>query len=420
MRFVLPGILATILFAGLCASHVLPDDAAEPAQPPEAAKVTAPLVETYLHSGGLARGEAALNLAIENLATKNLAIEKEPENSHLKFQLGVLLVFRGVERLGQNLYEHGARDRLRSMPLLRLPVPQNPKPSPISYRSFRRILEQAAEDLARAEAVLAQVTDESVVLPLRLAEAKLDLDADGRSTDSLIEIFKKLMQAERFSPLEANPEFLVKFDRGDVAWLRAYCHLLMSVADLLLAFDWTDEFYRGMASEFATSTGAPDPLPQQPEFPNLVFRIVEPARLQSFRKHLVRVCELNVETWKFVRAETDDDHEWLPNPRQGGVLRLPVTNEMIDAWLDAIHEFHGMLNGEKLIPYIVANDGVNMRTVLSDPPTDIDFRRIIETKVNSKYLQPLRKENSVDFVRFFRVIRVFEGPLGVAYAAWFN
>ncbi len=61
--------------------------------------------------------------------------------------------------------------------------------------------------------------------------------------------------------------------------------------------------------------------------------LAEPARIAAARERLLKVGELNRVTWKLARAETDDDREWLPNPRQkSGVLPMfAVTDERIDA-----------------------------------------------------------------------------------------
>ncbi len=45
------------------------------------------------------------------------------------------------------------------------------------------------------------------------------------------------------------------------------------------------------------------------------------------------VIALSRKTWDAVRAETDNDNEWLPGPNQKGVLDLPVTGDMIASWL---------------------------------------------------------------------------------------
>jgi hypothetical protein len=81
-----------------------------------------------------------------------------------------------------------------------------------------------------------------------------------------------------------------------------------------------------------------------------VIAVKGPARLGRLRKHLLEVVKLNRETWRYIRAETDDDHEWLPNPKQKGVIGLPVRDEMIDAWLEMMGELEALLDGKTTLP----------------------------------------------------------------------
>ena len=118
-----------------------------------------PLVEKYLHSGDLANGEQALEAA--------LAVA--PMDDQIRFGLGVLQFVRGVERLGQSLHEYGVKSENTDIPFLRLPVPENPDPAPINYTAFRRVLDDFVRDLSVAEATLADVNNDEVKLPLRLA-----------------------------------------------------------------------------------------------------------------------------------------------------------------------------------------------------------------------------------------------------------
>src|SRR5262245_19255695 len=99
------------------------------AGPAAAADPAAELVEKYLSSGELAKGEQALERAVAEL----------PRDAELQFGLGLVRFARGVERLGQSLYEYGARSEDASIPFLRLPVPKNPRPNDIYYATFRRI-----------------------------------------------------------------------------------------------------------------------------------------------------------------------------------------------------------------------------------------------------------------------------------------
>src|SRR5262249_14641758 len=151
--------------------------------------------------------------------------------------------------------------------------------------------------------------------------------------------------------LKSNPDFLVCFDRGDVAWLRAYCHLLMGMLDFYLTFD-TEQLFNLSADELFAKPedrfrgGDAERLREMADAWQGI-AVQEPGRLSRFRKHLIKVAELNRETWKHIRAETDDDHEWLPNPKQKGVLGLPVQDRMIDAWLEMVAEVEALFEGKR-------------------------------------------------------------------------
>jgi hypothetical protein len=366
-----------------------------------------PLVEKYLHSGELAKGEQALEAALA----------ASPKDDQLRFGLGVLRFARAVERLCQSLHEYGARSEHTNVPFLRLPVPKNDDPAPITYRAFRRVLDDFIRDLSAAEATLAGVTDPNVKLPLRLAAVRFDLTNSGKPTDKFVDILRRLMRQD-FEFLRGNSEFLVCFDRGDVAWLRAYCHLLSAMADFYLAFDTQETFDRTADQVFARPKKGAGAKQADRQW---VFEVKEPARLSRFRTHMLAVCALNRETWRFVLAETDDDHEWLPNPRQKGVLGLPVRADMVEAWLAMIDELEAALEGKKLLPvgllWNTGGKGLNIKALLEDPPPRFDFDAIIANGPAAKYLE---QGKMVDLNVVFRVANVFGDPLSVAYAAWFN
>ena len=377
---------------------------ARPADPPP------PLAEKYLHAGELAKGEQALEAALA----------ASPKDGQLRFGLGVVRFARGVERLGQSLHEYGVKSEHASAPFLRLPVPPNPDPAPIRYQTFRRVLDDFRRDLADADRTLAGVTDDRVRLPLRLAGVRLDLDGDGAATDDLAGVLKKFLRRDGLDFLKGNPDFLVCFDRGDVAWLRAYCHLLSAMLDFYLAFD-TEPMFDAWAADVFARPKVRAAAGGKPGDPWRVVKVAEPARLGRFRKHLLKVCELNRETWKHVRAETDDDHEWLPHPKQSGVLGLPVRDEMIDAWLGMVAELEAVLEGKKLLPvnllWKTDGKGLDVKALLDDPPARFDTDAIMARGPAAKYLA---NGPSADLNALFRVAQVFDGPLAVAYAAWFN
>jgi len=376
-----------------------------------------PLVEAYLHSGQLAKGEQVLEAALASA----------PKDDHVRLSLAVLKLVRAVERLGQALHQYGCRSENSRVPFVRLPVPANANPSPIVYADFRRLLQGFHEDLASTEATLAAIADDGVALTLRLSQITLDLDSDGQATDKLVHILKTLMGRE--FELTGNPEFQVRFDRGDVAWLRAYCHLLMAMLDFQLALD-LEQTFDITADEVFTNPKKPFKGNVNEKWRRLnpawkSVTVKEPARLNHFRQHLLVVCEMNYETWKFIRAERDDVFEWLPSPKQTGVLGLPVTDVMIDTWLGMIEELEGLLNGKKVVPAVVlqavgpeVEDGLSLRRLLEDPPEKFEWERIAEEGPAAKYLDQDAKD--VDFLKIIRVGQVFQNSLSVGYAAWFN
>ena len=267
-----------------------------------------PLVEAYLQRGKLSEGDAALSKRLKDV----------PGDDQARFGLGVLRFVRGVERLGQSLHKYGARSDNTNLPFLRLPVPRNLDPTPINYAAFRRFLADFHRDLSEAEAILAGVTNDKVKLPLHLSTIRLDLVGNGKASDKFIDVLKKIMHLQELNFLEANPDFLVCFDRGDVAWLRAYCHLLMGMLDFFLAFDTEQSFdlsaddwfvkpeirFRGSAAERR----------QKLQDAIKVVAVKEPVRLGEFRKHLIKVAELNRETWKHIRARRTMTRSGCPTP----------------------------------------------------------------------------------------------------------
>jgi uncharacterized protein (TIGR03000 family) len=366
------------------------------------------LAETYLLSGQLAEGEAALTARLKAF----------PKDDRARFGLGAVQFVHGVERLGQALYRYGVRSENANVPILRLPVPKNPAPAPIDDAAFRRLLGDFYRDLSTAEATLAGVIDDAVKLPLRLAAVRLDLDGDGKATDRLTDIMKQIMQRQRFDFLDGNPDFLVCFDRGDVAWLRAYCHLLMGILDLYLAMDTEPWFDAGAAQLFEKPT-----IRRRDQEPGKEFQFAEPARLGQLRRHWIKVAELNRETWRYIRAETDDDHEWLPNPKQKGVLGLPVRDEMIDAWLAMMSELEALLDGKRTLPkdwnsYGRNGKGLNLKILLDDPPKKWTN---LPNDISDKYFT---EGKDVDLGLLIQVAMVFQNTTSMAspwvYPAWFN
>ncbi|MEM8668387.1 MAG: hypothetical protein AAGG48_12795 [Planctomycetota bacterium] len=372
--------------------------------------------EQAMHEGRLVDSEKLLLLALD----------ENDRDDRARFQLGVVQVFRAVENLGRAMYEYGAISENARQPFLRLPVPKNLEPSTISFQSLGRVLDLFAYELGRAEATLAQITDDDVVMPMRLASIRFDFSGRRDQRTSLMEILAHLNR--RPLPVtKKNPDFLVHFDRGDVAWLRAYCHLLSGLVE---AYRSADERI-GFADRVGNIFPKIEPTKQEDKENWYEFvPVADAPRLRRMRLHLVAVCELNKETWMHIRKETDDVYEWLPHPGQTDQLGMPITDAQIDAWLGMMDQMGGLLRGERLFPSAwvkwVNNDhpegqGINFAKVFNNPPEDLfNFSRIQGDGINPIYLEPEKDRELFDPFTLLRVVSVFNGPFGLFSAARMN
>jgi hypothetical protein len=393
------------------------------------AESPAALTERFLIEGKLGAGETAL---IEILKI-------DPENSEARFGLGTIQFLRAVERAVQSFHRHGlAAGEMGSLvPFARLPIPPNAKPEPIRYTDLRAILQAWTDDLAKAENTLGRIDQKEVKLPLHFGQIRLDLDGDGTAgvDETLRKLYAQLNASARLATAETSAQFIITFDRGDVAWLRGYCHLLMAISQSFLAFDG-QELFNHSASLFYPNPETPFPFLRraQPRDVNhwdemyfvdaiafvheLRLPLSEPARLKTSLAHLESMIALSQESWKFILAETDDDHEWVPNTKQHSVIPGgSVGPEMVKGWLEFLDEAKAILKGEKLVPFWRKGDdrGVNLRRVFTEP-SSFDLVLWIQGTAAVPYLEKGKISKPETWRRFQTI---FNGQF-IGFAFWFN
>lgn len=163
-----------------------------------------------------------------------------------RFAIGVAQFFQAVEGFGQDLYKYGfTSDRfgvgelLIGSPFLRLPIPRNLSPVPISYDAARQMLADFRADMEKTERLLSEVPPGDVGLRIDLASVRLDLNSDGAG-GSEERVERMVAFATGLSFLPGKPA--IRFDESDVLWLRGYSHLLMAISDFILAHDWQELF----------------------------------------------------------------------------------------------------------------------------------------------------------------------------------
>jgi hypothetical protein len=418
------GVLRPLGATGLFLALALLFAASPGRASPEAADAT----RQHLYAGTFTAGVGSLEQRVA----------ADPGDREARFGLGMLQFMRAVEHLGQGFYRHGLQPpHSVSVPLLRLPVPVNPNPEPITYENFRAILQTFADDLAVAEATLARVGDNDVALVVDLMQVRLDMRADGHPGDD--ETLARIMAALAGVPTQRPPPvpaLEVKFDAGDAAWLGGYAHALMALDEFLLAHDFHvtfdatfHHFFAHAVTPFAVPLAAPAPpgagfgFPDSTIFGDIVafihtinWPVVEPARMGRVRTHLLAMVEMSRRSWKLIEAETGDDREWIPNPRQkNAALGASVSERQLAAWYQVLDEADAMLNGRTLVPHWRFEKGIDLKKFFEEPQT-FDLVMLL----TGSGAVPFLVEGPVTSgERWHEITRDFEGSF-FSYAIWFN
>lgn len=398
------------------------------AQRAHAASQLVETMQTHLYAGETAAAAAAAEAA---LATS-------PADDEARFALGAVQFLQSIGHLGQAFHRYGLNNGesvagLSGLPFFRLPVPPNASPEKIDYDALRGVLSALVDDLGEAEATLSEVKSTTLDLPLNIGLIRLDLDGDGKGSEEegLGSILAKLGGSEMSGTDAANP-LLVDFDASDVPWLRAYCHLLMALAEFPLAHDWRTAFdstFQGLFPHAGLPLGEAEQLPPLDEYRMypaiadtiafihlLHWPVAEPERMRSVLTHLEAIPPLSRENWKRVQAETDNGKEWLPNPKQTGFLPgVTVTQEQIDGWMLLLDESEALLQGKKLLPHWRFDKGINLRRMFLEPTT-FDLVLLIQGSAAIPYLESGEMSTGVTWQRIGGLL----GGNFIGYAIWFN
>jgi hypothetical protein len=118
-----------------------------------------------------------------------------------------------------------------------------------------------------------------------------------------------------------------------------------------------------------------------------------------------------------VLAETDNDHEWLPSPKQTGPGGTKVTQQQIDGWLKVLDELDAILAGKKLLPHwrLKSGTGINVAKLVASPPK-LDLILLIQGSALVPYLE----EGTVsDRAAWVTLMQPF-GPGFTRFAIWSN
>lgn len=405
---------------------------------PGAKRALGVLILTGAILGPAAADEAARTLTVETLTSGDLAagadklaatIAADPDNDDARLGLGMVQFLQAVEHLSQGLYRYGLQPpRSFLLPVLRLPVPVNPSPEPVTYDDFRALLQAFVGDLATAEATLAGVDTPDVKIPVDIAAVRYDADGDG-AKESLAQLFAVILDID-LEDMGTGPA-VVAFDTADAYWFRGYANVLMAFGEFLLAYDWRENFdvsfhifFPRMQSEFQRALAPPSPdsflgsetpIADLISFLHIPWRIAEPKRMKASRAHLKAMVTLSRAHWAATVAETDNDREWIPSPSQVSYIGTPVTAEQVEAWHLVLDEVDALLDGRTLLPHWRFDTGINLKRAFEEP-SDFDLVLWITGPAALPYLED---GDVLTSRKWAEITSAFRGSFG-SYAIWFN
>ncbi len=305
--------------------------------------------------------------------------------------LGIAQFTRAVERFAHGLHRYGFKMPDNPfMPFLRLPLPLNDQPEAVDYERIRAIYQTFLDDLAAARQTLKSVRSGNSKVVLNINAIRLSLGAGGRTTLVMSQIIDTLT-GWSVRPVQRVEPWEVALDRADALWLAGYSHLLSAGLEFILAHDWrhtfdatAHAFFTGHADHqrFADLNASSraiidgeDGFADQIALLHLIhWPAGDRARMAAAHAHLKSVLNMSRLTWQAVLAETDDDREWLPAPRQNSTAMraMPITDGILAGWLAVLDELDDVLDGRKLLPHWRFSQGIDVSMIFKQPqPFDL-------------------------------------------------
>ncbi|KKB79978.1 hypothetical protein VW35_05810 [Devosia soli] len=319
------------------------------------------------------------------------------------FALGMAGLVSAYETFAKALYRHGAvTPDARPLSLFlglgseTISTPGNPDPEPLSYRQFRDILDGFSKDLDAAGRYMMRAGQGSdFVVPIDPLKVRIDFDGDGTAgeTETLGTL---LYQAGGYfdipSPDAQPPSGKVKtkspaadltigFDNADGFWFAGYANVTAAPVEIALAHDFSaffdnyfhrifpeaglpmEEYSRGSGTMFMDAESDAFFADAIAAIHTSRFPVIDKGRLSAVLVRLANIIMLSRQNWDAILAETDDDRELVPSPRQTSLVPgREVTEDVVAAWRQALDSVDEILHGDLLIPHWRFKQGFNLKT----------------------------------------------------------
>ena len=312
-----------------------------------------------------------------------LAALSAPTNEEL-FALAGLRFLGGIEGALQLRWQTGIRQDWSELPILRLPIPENPAARPFAPADFTALLAGLDADMDGTRTALAQLGDKPFAVQINLLDLWFDINANGtrdEGEDLGTVAGLTLGGGRMISVPVAAP--VIKFDTADAAWLSAYTHFLSGFVSTAQAYDPEPAIQRVMESSAAIYALWGDTPPENAMdmmFGRQVDRVAmvlfalsktpDKALAADAYDHFLAMITENRRFWSLVELEPDNDMEWVPNDRQTSGLGIIMPPETGKRWQAVLADAEALLKGEVLIPHwrFGAEAGINLKKAFETPP----------------------------------------------------
>ncbi|TNC73034.1 hypothetical protein [Rubellimicrobium roseum] len=354
-----------------------------------------------------AQADVSDDIAARGLRATETALAALPSPTPSdRFALGGVRFLAGVERALQLRWRVGLSEGMAQasgLPVLRLPIPENPRPDPFEPAMIEAHFEGIEADMAGALDALETIRDaDDVGLEIDTADLWFDIDANGTRSpgEGLGEVAGWTLSGG-FAEA-ALPSTTIRFDTADAAWLSAYAHLLSGLSNGILAVGPSEGIARVLDARAAFDRLGRPKSPDDFSFEAMGGEWVDLAamwimaiegqpdasRTQALRRHLLACIEQNRRFWTLAPREADNDREWIPNKNQTSATGLPFPEGIGSRWLAVLHDADRILKGELLIPYwrVGSHAGLDLAALLESPPV-LDVAGLIQGAALVPYLR---------------------------------
>jgi hypothetical protein len=263
--------------------------------------------------------------------------------------------------------------------------------------------EQALAEIERDLATAAAAPDFELVVCLACWEYDWNRSGEVDEGDRLLFQLENDGADGEIPPGDPRRKPTFRFDRGDLSWARAMVAFQRAALQLFLAYRW-DELDRLL---FDDEGGGP---------PRVTIRLDDRERVARARALILEGLDHADRARELYLAETDDDREWVPSPRQAShPLPLPVDEGLYATWQGVVGDVRRLIAGEEGLSV-----GEVMRLVDEDGPAPA----MGYVDVGALFARP--RDFAIDFAALERLGERFDaahleavlrGLIGDAYVA---